>query len=348
MGRLPAPHHITAVRLAAVLLIALAALGTAPSVPAQAPPREWKLSTAVGPAFALGKAGARWATLIGEKSAGSLAVKLHPGATLAQRDPAREFAALRDGGAELAVGSTLQWAAAVPELGVVGLPWLASGAPQLAALAAEPFAGRLAAAMERAGVVALAFAPMGHRALATVGKAVREPADVAGLAVRVPALPAVAALYAALGASPQVLEFAAAQAAFKSGALGAQDGSAGSFVAARLEAAGFRHVADWQAIGEVGVFAVNAKVWSAWTDAERALVRAAAIEAAGSLATLARDESVQGLAELRQRGMAVTRLTLEGRAAFAAASRAAYDRAATAAGEELVRAAEAAVAAAVP
>jgi hypothetical protein len=45
--------------------------------------------------------------------------------------------------------------------------------------------------------------------------------------------------------------------------------------------------------------------------------------------------------------MAVTRLTPEGRAAFAAASRAAYDRAAGAAGEELVRAAEAAVAAAV-
>ena len=85
MGRLPAPHHITSARLARVLLIALAAFGTAPSAPAQPPPREWKRSTAVGPAFALGKAGARWATLIGEKSGGSLAVKPHPGATLAQR-----------------------------------------------------------------------------------------------------------------------------------------------------------------------------------------------------------------------------------------------------------------------
>ena len=43
--------------------------------PAANAPREWKLSTAVGPAFALGKAGARWAALIGEKSAGRLAVK---------------------------------------------------------------------------------------------------------------------------------------------------------------------------------------------------------------------------------------------------------------------------------
>jgi TRAP-type C4-dicarboxylate transport system substrate-binding protein len=345
MGRLAAPRQIMAARLARVLLVALVAFGTAPPASAQPLPREWKLSTAVGPAFALGKAGARWAALIGEKSGGSLVVKPHPGATLAQRDPAREFSALRDGGAELAVGSTLQWAGAVPELGVVGLPWLAPGAPQLAALAAEPFSGRLAAAMERNGVVALAFAPMGHRSLATIGKAIREPADLAGLAVRVPALPAVADMYAALGAAPQVLEFAAAQTAFKSGALGAQDGSAASFVAARLEAVGFRHVADWQAIGEVGVFAVNAKAWNGWTEAERALVRAAAVEAAGLLVALARDESAQALADLRQRGMALTRLTPEGRVAFAAASRAAYDRAAAMAGDELVRAAEAAVAA---
>ena len=315
-------------------------------VPAANAPREWKLSTAVGPAFALGKAGARWAALIGEKSAGRLAVKAHPGATLAHRDPAREFSALRDGAADLAIGSTLAWSGAVAELGVVGLPWLAPGGPQLAALAAEPFAGQLGAALERAGVVAVAFAPLGHRALATVAKAVREPADVAGLRVRVPAVPAILDLYATLGALPQSLGFAAAQAAFRTGALDGQDGPASSFVAARLEASGFRHVVDWQAVGEIAVFAVNRAVWNAWSDAERAFVREAATATAGELAVLARDEAAQALADLRQRGLATTRLTAEGHAALAAASRAAYDRWAGAAGVELVRAAEAAVQAA--
>ncbi len=309
-------------------------------------PRELKLSTAVGPAFALGRAGALWAARIGEKSSGRLPVKLHPGATLAQRDPAREFVALRDGGADLGIGSTLHWAGTVVELGVVGLPWLAPGAAQLAALAAPPFVGHLAAGLERAGAVAVAFAPLGHRALATIGKPVREPADLEGLAVRVPAVPALFDLYATLAAVPKAADFASAQAAFKAGTLTAQDGPPASFVASRLEALGFRHVIDWQAIGEIAVFAVNRKVWSGWSEAERALVRAAAAEAAAELAVLARAESTQALAELRQRGLAITRLTAEGHAAFAAASRAAWNRAAAAAGEDLARAAEAAVRAA--
>src|SRR5512137_2702520 len=83
----------------------------------------WKLSAAVGPAFALGKAGERWAKLIAEQSGGSVSVQFHPGAALASRDPAREFVALRDGAADLAVGSTLFWSGQVVELNAIGLPW---------------------------------------------------------------------------------------------------------------------------------------------------------------------------------------------------------------------------------
>src|SRR5215469_2980841 len=71
--------------------------------------REWKLSTALGPAYPEGKAGEAWARLIAERSGSRLAVKHFPGATLAQHDPAREFAGLRDGAIDLAVGSAVNW-----------------------------------------------------------------------------------------------------------------------------------------------------------------------------------------------------------------------------------------------
>ena len=51
------------------------------------------------------------------------------------------------------------------------------------------------------------------------------------------------------------------------------------------------------------------------------------------------------LAELRKRGVSVTRLTASGRAAFGFAARSAYDKWAAVAGADLVRAAEAAVSA---
>ena len=96
------------------------------------------------------------------------------------RRPAREFLALRDGAADLAVGSTLLWSVQVVELNAIGLPWLAPEEKDLAKLSSEAVTERLAAAMERAGVVALAFAVLGHRELATAGKVPRSPEDMAG------------------------------------------------------------------------------------------------------------------------------------------------------------------------
>ncbi len=153
--------------------IVLATLMLSASVAAAADaadtPEPWKLSTAVGPAFALGKAGDRWSKLIGERSGGKIAVSFHPGAALAHNDPAREFLALRDGAADLAVGSTLFWSSQVVDLNVFALPWLAPEDRELAMLAEGAVAERLFAAVERAGAVPLALAVLGHRALAMSG-----------------------------------------------------------------------------------------------------------------------------------------------------------------------------------
>jgi len=329
------------------LLAFLCVLATlAPSLHAQDAsdkPKELKLTTAVGPAFALGKAGLRWAQLVAERSGGTLAVVLHPGAVLALRDPAREFAALRDGAADLAIGSTLNWSAQVNELAVIGLPWLAPEAKQLDALVIGTMKERLIAAIARRGAVALAFAPLGHRELATVPKSVRTPDDLAGLRVRIVSTPFLIDLYAHLHALPQAMAFAAAQAAFNAGTLDAQDGTLATFAAARLDAVGVKHVTLWGAVAEVAVFAVNRAAWDGWTDNQRSLVSGAAQQAAQELPSLARAENDAALAELRKRGLTIVRLTATGRAAFAAAARPVYDKWAGVAGDELVRAAEAAV-----
>jgi TRAP-type C4-dicarboxylate transport system substrate-binding protein len=312
------------------------------------PPKEWRLSTAVGPAFALGKAGARWASLIAEKSGGALAVITYPGAVLAQRDPERELLVLKEGGADLAVGSTLAWSAQASELAVVGLPWLAPQSPQLDALLAGAMKERLVAALDRAGVVALAMAPLGYRELATTSRAVHAPADLAGLKIRTTALPMLTELFAELRALPFAMSYADAQTALKSGALDGQDGSVAAFAAARLDAVGVRHVTLWGAVAEAAVFAVNRRVWDSWSDANRALVRGAADTAAQELAGLVRRETDAALADLAKRGIIVTRITPAGHDAFAAATRPVYAKWSAVAGEDLTRAAESAVKTALP
>jgi len=331
--------------LTRVLLLA-ALLLVATGVPAQEQkdqPAPWKLSAAVGPAFALGKAGARWAKLIAEQSGGSVAVQFHPGAALASRDPAREFVALRDGATDLAVGSTLFWSGQVVELNAIGLPWLAPEDKDLAKLTSEAITERLAAAMERAGVVPLAFAVLGHRELATTGKVPRSPEDMAGIKVRLAATPFLTDFFVSLGAAPRAMTLADAQAALRAGTLDAQEGSLAAIAAAQLDTLGVRQLMLWGAVAECAVFAANKAAWDGWTVEQRAVARDAALEAARGLPALARAENDAALIELRKRGMTVTRLTATGRAAFAAAARGTYDKWAAVAGPELVRAAEAAV-----
>lgn len=335
--------------LVAVLMIAAWRMPSAlaqGAADAKDKPATWKLSTAVGPAFVLGKAGERWTKLVAEASNGRLAFQWFPGAALAQRDPAREFLALRDGATDFAVGSSLFWATQVQELTVIGLPWLAPEAKDLDALLGGAVRERLDDAIERAGGVALAYAPLGHRALATVATAVRAPEDLAGLAVRTGAVPLLTDLFVALGAQPQAMAFADAEAAFRAGTLKAQEGTPASFATARLDALGLRHAVLWGAIAEVAIFAANRATWDRLTEEQRVLIRGAAQKVATELPELARAESDAALAELRKRGIAMTRLTPTGHAAFAAATRAVRDRWSTVAGEELARAAGEAVAAA--
>jgi TRAP-type C4-dicarboxylate transport system substrate-binding protein len=202
---------------------------------------------------------------------------------------------------------------------------------------------RLAAVMERAGVVPLAFAVLGHRELATTGKVPRSPEDVAGMKVRMAATPFLTDFFASLGAAPRAMALADAQAALRAGNLDAQEGSLAAIAAAQLDTLGVRQVLLWGAVAECAVFAANKAAWNSWTAEQRTVARAAALEAARGLPALARAENDAALVELRKRGVTVTRLTPTGRAAFAAAARGVYDKWAAVAGPELVRAAEAAV-----
>jgi TRAP-type C4-dicarboxylate transport system substrate-binding protein len=307
-----------------------------------------KLSVALGPAFALGGAARAWSQAVAQRSNGALSVQVFPGATLANRDPAREFAALRGGVIDLAVGSTLFWSAQVPALGVASLPWLAPSPERLSALAAHGIADRLTAALADAGAVALAFAPLGHRELATTTDRVHVPTDLRDLRVRTAAVPLVTDLFADLGARPVALGPAAAREALSAGALDAEEGPPAIFAAARVDALGLKFVTVWGAMGELAVLAVNGATWQLRAAEEQRLLRDTAREAAARLAVSARQEADNALEAMRLRGTTITRLLAPAQEAFAAATEPFRQRWTGVIGADLVAAAEAASRAAVP
>ena len=327
-----------------------AGLGLALTLPVagQAPPPaaiEWKLSTALGPTYPEGKAGAIWAALIGERSDGRLKAILFPGATLAQRDPAREFLALRDGGIDLAVGSAAAWAMQVKELNLIALPWLVPDADALDALLQSAVAQRLAESVQAAGVVPLAWASAGFSELATL-RAIHAPPDLNGLRLRVAASPLFLDTLVALGARPASLSTEDARAAQRSGALDGEITSVAAYRIARTYTLGLTHLLVWGAHADALLFAVNRKLWDGLSDADRELIRQAARDAAVQATALARTQAdAAALAELAGQGATITRLTPAGKEPFREACHAAYERWAALIGQDLVHAAEAVVAA---
>jgi TRAP-type C4-dicarboxylate transport system substrate-binding protein len=339
---------LSALRLRQVIFIlaCLAAYAAAPALQAQdgnAKPPELRLSTALAPSFPLGRAGERWAQLVNEKAEGAYEVRQYPGATLALRDPGREFGAMQEGLADLAVGSALAWSAQFAPLGVYSVPWLAVDSREQEALAADTaLRENLFVRMEAAGVVGLALAPLGEHVLATAKAPIASPAACSGLRVRVMPLRSVIDVYVALGALPQSMSFAQAQAALLAGTLDGQDALPTALVATRAYASGQKFVARWGAFTDVMVFAVRKARWDSWPEDRRLLVRRAAEQAAREANALAREEAA--LEQLTREGVTIVRLSSTQRAALREAAQPAIAAWTNAVGAELVSAARAVVA----
>jgi len=310
-----------------------------------AAPPELKLSTALAPSFPLGHAGERWAQLVNESAGNAYEVRQYPGATLALRDPGREFGALKEGLADLAVGSALAWSAQFAPLAVYSIPWLAVESREQQALAADSaLRERIFALMEASGVVGLAMAPLGEHVLATARSPIATPAACNGMRVRVMPLRSVIEFYIALGALPRSMGFAQAQAALVAGTLDGQDTMPTTLVATRAFASGQKFVTRWGAFTDVMVFAVRKAVWDAWPEDRRVLVRSAAEQAAREANAPAREEAA--LAQLTRDGVTIVRLSPAQRTALREMAQPAIAAWTNAAGAELADAARAAVSAA--
>ena len=97
------------------------------------------------------------------------------------------------------------------------------------------------------------------------------------------------------------------------------------------------------------IFVVNKQVWAGWSEADRKAVRAAAEQAAAENLIAARQGISPGddaaLKAIEKNGVTITTLTPEQRKEFQAATRPVFDKWANTIGKELVKKAEAAIAA---
>ena len=336
-------------RLLGLVAAAAAVCGMALPAAAADYKSEYRLSIVLAPPTPWGQAAKIWSDLVKERTQGRINIKLYPGVSLIQGDQTREFSALRQGVIDMAVGSTINWSPQVKELNLFSLPFLMPDYAAIDALTQGSVGKKIFARLEQGGVVPLAWGENGYREVTNSKRAIKSPADLKGMKIRVVGSPIYSDIFSALGANPTQMSWADAQPALSSGAVDGQENPLFLFNVLKMQNVGQKFVTAWGYVADPLIFVVNKDIWNSWTKADQDIVRQAALDAGKQEIAIARkgltEADKPAFKDIAAMGVNVTFLTPEERDVFVKATRPVYEKWKNTVGAALVKEAEDAIAA---
>uniref|UniRef100_A0A9E7ZYT1 TRAP transporter substrate-binding protein DctP n=1 Tax=Bosea sp. NBC_00436 TaxID=2969620 RepID=A0A9E7ZYT1_9HYPH len=298
--------------------LAGAALGSAGGAWAQAP-IQIRVSTAAPPTDFLAKALDAFKADVDAASAG-IAMSVHTASTLFKQGT--EVQALQRGNLEMSTMTTFEVAQQMPELGFFNRGYLFKDHAHLRRVFDGPLGEDYRKAVaEKMGIEILATHYLGTRQVSLRTKrAVKGPADLAGVKLRMPAGPEWLLLGRTLGVSPLPLGMPELYLALKTGTVDGQENPLSIFNAAKLYEVSEQVVLTSHMLQPV-FFAIAKPAWAKLSAAQQTLLQNAARKAAkaGDDGRLADEASIIGA--IKQRGLSVDTIDL---APFRAAADKAY------------------------
>lgn len=322
-------------------LATAAALTTAFTVQA----REYSVSTVLSDAFPWGQAATKWAELVKERSEGRITLRVYDNAQLVAGDQTKEFSAMRSGLIDMAVGSTINWSPQVPELNLFSLPFLMADNADIDAITQGEAGQMVFKAIEKRGVVPLAWGENGFRELSNSKQPIRTPNDLKGMKIRVVGSPLFQDTFSTLGANPTQMSWADAKPALTTGAVDGQENPLSVFDVSRIDQVDQKYLTLWHYMADPLIFAVSPNVWKGFSAEDQALLKQAAYDAGQWEIESSRAAEAQRLASIRSRGVEVTELSADERQAFIDATAPLYQKWEKRIGVELLKAARNAAAA---
>ena len=131
----------------------------------------------------------------------------------------------------MAIGSTINWSPQVKQLNLFSLPFLMPDYAAIDALTQGEVGKSLFQTLDKAGVVPLAWGENGYREISNSKHAIKTPADLKGMKIRVVGSPLFLDTFTALGANPTQMSWSDAQPAMASGAVDGQENPLSIFTA---------------------------------------------------------------------------------------------------------------------
>lgn len=306
--------------------------------------REYSVSTVLSDAFPWGQAAEKWAELVKERSEGRITLKIYPNAQLVSGDQTREFSAMRSGLIDMAVGSTINWSTQVPEANLFSLPFLMPDNAAVDAITQGEAGKMVFDAIEKRGVMPLAWGENGFREISNSRGALSSPEDLKGLKIRVVGSPLFLDTFNALGANPTQMSWTDALPALTTGAVDGQENPLAVFDVVRADRANQTHLTLWHYMNDPLIFGVSQRIWTTLSPEDQKLLKEAAVDAGKWEIEKARAELTDTLETIRSRGVEITELTPEQHKAFVDATQSVYEKWTPRIGKELVDAAQKAIA----
>lgn len=305
--------------------------------------REYSVSTVLSDAFPWGQAAEKWAELVKERSDGRITLKIYPNSQLVSGDQTREFSAMRSGLIDMAVGSTINWSPQVPEVNLFSLPFLMPDNAAVDAITQGPAGKMVFDAIEKRGVIPLAWGENGFREISNSRHAISAPEDLKGLKIRVVGSPLFLDTFNALGANPTQMSWTDALPALTTGAVDGQENPLAVYDVARADRANQKYLTLWHYMNDPLIFGVSQRVWSTLSPEDQTLLKEAAVDAGKWEIEKSRADLENTLTSIRERGVEITELTPEQHQAFVDATQSVYEKWTPRIGKDLVEEAQKAI-----
>jgi len=290
---------------------------------------EYKLSLVIGPQTTWGQGAQKFSDLVKERSGGKINIKCYFSGQLFAGMQTNEFMITRQGVADFAVGSTINWSPTVKELNLFSLPFFFPNYKALDALEAGAPGKQVFKIIEEKGVVGLAWGENGFREMTNSKRAVRKPEDLDGLKIRVVGSPIFVDTFRAMGANPISINWSETLTALQQGTVDGQENPVVSIIIPYKLWEMNKYISIWHYTIDPLIVGVSKTVWETFDAKDKELISRAAQDAMAFNKKEARkglEGSNEALDTLKSKGMDVVVLTDKEREVFKAKTSSVYEK----------------------
>lgn len=342
-----------------VTVLALAVLLASPPAGAAEFKKEYKMQLNVGPTFYWGMGAVKFADLVKEKTGGKINVKPYFGSSLLKGHQLKSAQLVANGVIDCALESTINISPVIQECNIFSLPFFINTYENLDRMESGQTGKAIFAAMDKKGLTGLAWGENGFRQVTNSKRAIKSPADVKGMRLRVVGSPIFIDIFRQLGADPVDMNWGDAVTAFQQGVVDGQENPVGVLVPVQIWQY-HKYATLWNYLVDPLIFYWNKKDWQAFPKDIQKAIKEAALEAGEFEKALCRagldgDKSInllknkfkhtmeipEPVKHMEAKGMTVTTLTEDERKAFVEATKPVFDKWVKELGSDLVEKAKA-------